>query len=111
VISSSWVISTTARPQSFNQTSSFHNLAAGGRVPVAGRLIGQQHGRVGHQRTSDSDSLPLTAGQLAGQVFAPVAQPHLRQRPVDPLLAVLHPGVEQWQLDVAHSTGPGYESE
>src|SRR5580704_15639261 len=63
------------------------------RVERADRLVAQQQPRPGGQRPGDSDSLPLSAGDLPGR---PVAQrgvePHLREGAVD-LLADL-PRVE-----------------
>src|SRR5438132_6121299 len=40
------------------------DLAAGLRVEVAGRLVGQQQRRLVHQRAGDGDALALSSGQL-----------------------------------------------
>src|SRR5436190_13916401 len=45
-----------------------HDFLAGLRVEVAGRLVGEQDGRVVHQGARDGDALALTAGQLVGAV-------------------------------------------
>src|SRR5687768_994244 len=57
-----------------------HDLLAGGAVEVAGRLVGQQDGRLVHQRPRDRDPLPLAAGELVGPVIHPVSQPHPGER-------------------------------
>ena len=48
-------------------------------VEVAGRLVGQQHGRVGDDRARDRDALLLAAGELVRGVWSPAAEPHLGQ--------------------------------
>jgi hypothetical protein len=45
-----------------------HDLDAGLRVEVAGRLVGQQDRRVVDQRARDGDALALAARQLVGPV-------------------------------------------
>ena len=53
-----------------------------GRVEVAGRLVGQEQRRLGHQRPGDRDPLLLAARELAGLVVGPVGEPDLcRARP------------------------------
>jgi hypothetical protein len=42
-----------------------HDLAAGLGIEVAGRLVGQKNGRIGHDRARDGDALLLAAGQFA----------------------------------------------
>jgi hypothetical protein len=56
------------------------HLAPGGAVERAGGLVAEQHvGLLGHS-AGDGDTLLLAAGQLAGEMAAPRAQPHQRQR-------------------------------
>jgi hypothetical protein len=59
-----------------------HDLLAGRRVEVAGRLVGEQQGRFGDERTGDRDALLLPAGELRRTVIHPVAEPdRLEGRP------------------------------
>ena len=44
------------------------------RVEVAGRLVGEDHRRLGDERPGDGDALLLAAGQLAGLVVGPVGE-------------------------------------
>src|SRR5262249_47599286 len=53
-----------------------HNLVAGARVEVAGRLIGQDHVRVIDQSAGDGDALLLATRKLHRPVVQPVAQAH-----------------------------------
>src|SRR3712207_4001869 len=55
----------TVGVQRFEQRQ--HGLA-GGRVEVAGGLVGQQHRRAGDQGAGDGDALLLAAGHLVGAV-------------------------------------------
>src|SRR6266487_3819007 len=73
------------------------DLRAGGRVEVAGRLVGEQHRGPADDRPGDRDPLPLTAGQLGGAVPDPVGEPHLLQRLGSPLTAAggRHAAVQQ----------------
>ena len=79
------------------------DLAGRAGVEVAGRLVGQDHRRVGHQRSGDRHPLLLSARQLGGEMVDPVGQAHLGQRGQRPLPALVaaQPGVGQRQLDVA----------
>ena len=43
-------------------------------VEVAGRLVGQQDGRIDRQRARDGDPLALAARQLVGQVIQPMVE-------------------------------------
>ena len=52
------------------------DFGAGVGVEVAGRLIGQQDGRMKGQRARDGDALPLAAGKFVGQVIEAVAELH-----------------------------------
>ena len=59
-------------------------LPAGIAVQVAGGLVGEDHGRVAHQRPGDGHPLALPAGQLLGQVMHPVPETHPPQAPPRP---------------------------
>ena len=50
------------------------------RVQIAGRLVGQQHGRIEGQRARDGHALPLAAGKFVGQVIEAVAELHQLQQ-------------------------------
>ena len=65
------------------------DLLARGRVEVAGRLVGKEHGRPRDERATDRHALLLAARQLRGPVRAPVGQPHLRDERVDPVVVRL----------------------
>src|SRR5262245_46097866 len=51
-----------------------HDLVAGARVEIAGRLIGEDYVRVVHQAAGDGDPLLLAAGKLHRAMIQPVAQ-------------------------------------
>ena len=53
-----------------------HDLPAGFRVEVAGRLVGQQHQRPVDERPGDRDPLLLATGQFGGQPVGLTGQPH-----------------------------------
>ena len=75
---------------------------AGGRVELAGRLVGEEHGGPVGERASDGDALHLTAGELRGAVPGAVGQPHVGEqlaRPRPPL-AARTPASAIGQLDV-----------
>ena len=50
------------------------HLAAGARVEVARRLVGEQHGRLGDERPGDGDALLLAAGELGRTVRQAVGE-------------------------------------
>ena len=50
------------------------HLAAGLRVEVAGRLVGEQHRRLADQRAGDGDALLLAAGELRRTVVETVGE-------------------------------------
>ena len=60
------------------------HLAGGAGVERAGRLVGEDDGRVGDQRAGDRDPLLLAAGQRAGQVPAAVAEADPLEQGADP---------------------------
>src|SRR3954451_9165559 len=49
---------------------------AGRLVEVAGRLVGEQERRIGHNRPGDRDALLFAAGQLRRIVMKPLAEPY-----------------------------------
>ncbi len=84
-----------------------HDLGRGGRVEVAGRLVGEEDRRVVDQRAGDGHALALAAGELVGLVVHALAEPDPLQgaaRPF-PALAARHAGVDQRQLDVLQRVG------
>ena len=64
-----------------------HDFVAGGAVRGAGGLVGQQDGRIVHQRPRHRDALPLAAGKLVGLVVHARFQIHRAQRRLGPLHA------------------------
>ena len=62
------------------------DLAAGGRVQVAGRLVGEHHARARHERAGDGHALLLAARQLGRAVREAVAEPDLVDQLVEPRL-------------------------
>ena len=61
-------------PSSRFSAQQLHDLAAGRRVEVAGRLVGQQDPRLARSSPGDGRPLHLAAGQLARLVLEPMAQ-------------------------------------
>ena len=53
-------------------------------VEIGQRLVHQHQRRLHHDGARDRHALLLAAGQLAGQLVALVAEPHQRQRLLDP---------------------------
>jgi hypothetical protein len=49
-------------------TQQREDLAAGGRVEVARRLVGEHHARARHERARDGHALLLATGQLGRAV-------------------------------------------
>ncbi len=86
------------------------DLLRGVRVEVAGRLVGEQDGRIVHQAAGDGDALLLAARQLRRGVVPALRQAHPLEAPARPRPAfgVGHVGlrrVEQRQLDVLEGVG------
>ena len=59
----------------------FKNQFPGAPVEIAGRLISQQHFRLGDERACQRQPLLLTAGKLARTMMPARLQPHLVQPP------------------------------
>ena len=82
-----------------------HHLDAGAGVEVAGRLVGEQDRRLGHQRARDRDALLLAARQLVGMMLGRFSRPDRGQRRHRPPPALRRRDaavvrVQQRQLDV-----------
>src|SRR3569832_189640 len=52
------------------------HLFGGSLVEIAGRLVGDQEGGIGHDRPCDRHPLLLTAGELLRKMIDPVGKPH-----------------------------------
>src|SRR5262245_306592 len=76
------------------------HLLGGVRVQIAGRLVGEQHGRPVHERAGDGDALLLAAGELRRPVRQAVAQPDGLDQLVQPRLVGLAAGQGERQRDV-----------
>ena len=58
----------------------FHDLERAFGIEIAGRLVGEQHVGMGHDRPRDRYALLLSAGKLAGRMIGPARQPDLVER-------------------------------
>ena len=78
------------------------DLHAGGRIEVAGRLVGQQQRWSIDQGAGNGDPLLLAAGQLVGMVIFATAEPDGGQRLLGPsaLLSLRQVAVDERELDV-----------
>ena len=92
-----------------------HLVGLGHRIDRAKRLVHQDHGRVGRQRPSETDTLSLPAGQLVRPAIAKRRrrQVHQRQQLVDtggdPFLA---PAEQPWHRgDVAGNRAMGEQAD
>ena len=84
-----------------------HDLVRGLRVEIAGRLVGEQDGRVVDERACDGDALLLAAGELAREVVLAALQPEEVERLERPVGAVRRPArVEERQGDVLEGARP-----
>lgn len=63
-----------------NVVNQRQDLLAGVGVQVAGRLVGQQDGRVDRQRPRDCDALALASRKLVGQMIHPMRELHQVQQ-------------------------------
>ena len=79
-----------------------HDAVPGLRVELAGRLVGQQQGRLVGQRPCNGHPLLLAARQLVRPMVGPVRQAHQLEQLADPLLALrrLRSDQPQRHLDV-----------
>ena len=79
-----------------------HDLDAGFRVEIPGRLVGQENRRIVDQSPGDGDALSLTAGQLVRAVVHARAQFDLVERSLGALdtVSLGDAGIDQRQLDV-----------
>src|SRR5262249_15280075 len=89
------------------------DLASGRRVEGAGRLVGEEERRLGHESAREGDALALAAAQLVRLVLHALAQAHPRQRAHRQLapLARAHAAVDERQLDVLQRRGARQELE
>ncbi len=99
----SWVMMTTVVPAALSSSSRARMDGAGGRVQVAGGLVGQHHRRRARDGPRDRDPLPLAARQLGRPGGGLVRQPDpvQRGRGQPPPLVAADPGVQQPVGDVA----------
>ena len=65
-----------------------HHFLAGGAVEVAGRFVGEQHGRLHDRGAGDGDALALAAGELVRTVSGAVGEAVVMQRALDAPLAL-----------------------
>ncbi len=86
-------------------------LAAGGRVQVAGGFVGEDQRGSGDQRSSHGDALLLPAGQLGGGMREPVADPQRADQLVAPRGIDLAARELQREQDVLESRQSGEEIE
>ena len=89
------------------RTQCRHDVTAGGGIEIAGRLIGKDQRRTGHQCACDGDALLLAARQLARLTRQAVAETHALQclGGAAPSFGAAHTGIDQWCLDVFQCTG------
>ena len=79
-MSGSCVTSRMVSPSSLRAWKSAITSIAGGRVEVAGGLVGEEQLRPVHERPRDGDPLLLPSGELGRGVVQPVRKPHPLQR-------------------------------
>ncbi len=86
-----------------------HDVHAGLRVEVSGRLVRQDDRRGVDQGERNRHALPLTSGQFIRLVVHAVGKLHHRERFLRALRALLrsHAAVNQRQLDIVQSGGAG----
>src|SRR6266542_4313545 len=80
-----------------------HDLFAGFRIEITGRLVGQNNRRPVDERTRDGDALTLTAGKLIGFVMHAIAEADVCQHLRRTFHATfgLDTRINERQLDVA----------
>ena len=82
----SWVTITVVWPSCVDRVAQQReDLAAGGRVEVAGRLVGEHHARARDERAGDGDALLLAAGELGRAVGEAVAEADRLDQLLEPL--------------------------
>ena len=97
----SWVTMTIVWPNvSTASRSRLEDLGAGVRVEVAGRLVGEQHGRLADQRAGDRDPLLLAARELRRAVVATLGEADALDHRLDPVAVGLAAGELEAELDV-----------
>src|SRR3954471_11647627 len=87
------------------------DLLGGLRVEVAGRLVGEHHGRAVDQRSGDGDALLLAARELRRPVREAIAQADGVDQRVEPLLVDLAAGQGEREEDVLLGGEDRYEVE
>ena len=112
-MSGSCVTKAMVMPERLQLGQQFHDFDAGGRIQVARGLVGQDQGRMRHQRASDRHALLLAARQLRRRVPGPVTEAHVIQRFLGALVALgrRHARIDQRQLDVLERRGPRQQVE
>ena len=88
--SASWVMRTIVLPARLSSRSSSSTSWPRGLVEVAGRLVGEDQGRVGDQRPGDRHALLLAAGQLRRLVVDAVAEAQPLERLASPGASAPH---------------------
>ena len=102
-MSGSCVTISTVMPRSrLKPHEQLHDLDAARGVEIAGRLVGEQHRRLGDDRAGDRHALHLPARELGRRVRLPAREADGGQRLARPSvpLAGGHAAIDQRQLDV-----------
>ena len=87
------------------------DLRPGGLVEVAGRLVGDEDGRVWRERAGKRDALLLAAGKLGRIVVLPLAQADRGKFACGALVGITEPGKLQRHRDVFQRRHGGNEME
>ena len=109
----SWVTRMIVWPRRVQLVEEPDDLLAGGRVEVAGGLVGEQDRRLADQRAGDRDALPLAAGELVGPVVHAVREADRVERRLGAgaPLAAGEAAVDERQLHVRERRGARQELE
>ena len=94
-------------PRGMKCIEQIHNLAGCGGIQVTGGFIGEQNGRLSHERTGYGHPLLLPTGQLIGQVVHAVSHANGLQcfsRSITSI-AVSHFAVHKWLHYVSQGCG------